>query len=57
MNPATRYTRILMGYLTIGVIFAAALSGGQRSNAPAPCLLPTFVKPSEQNYRLLSFRD
>lgn len=57
MNPAARYTRILMGYLTIGVIFATALSGGQRSNAPTPFLLPTFAKFAEQNCQLLPFRD
>jgi hypothetical protein len=46
-----------MGYLTIGVIFATALSGGQQSKTPTTCPLPTFVKSSEQNCRLLSFRD
>lgn len=57
MNTATRYTRILVGYLTIGVIFAAALSGGQRSKVPAPCPLLIFAKHSEQSCLLLSFRD
>lgn len=57
MNPATRYTRILVGYLTIGVIFTAALLGGQRSKAPTPCPLLTIAKFSEQSDSLLSFRD
>jgi hypothetical protein len=57
MRPATRYTRILMGYLTIGVILVAALSGGQRGKAATPCLLPVFAKFPEQKCRLLSFRD
>jgi len=57
MNPTTRYTRILVGYLTIGLIFAAALSGGQQSRPPTTCLLPAFAKFPEQNCRLLSFRD
>ena len=54
---ATRYTRILVGYLTIGVIFVAALSGSQRSKVPAPCPLLTFAKHSEHGCLLLSFRD
>jgi hypothetical protein len=54
---ATRYTRILVGYLTIGVIFATALLSGQRSKVPAPCPLLIFAKFSEQSRPLLSFRD
>jgi hypothetical protein len=57
MNTATRYSRILVGYLTIGVIFTTALSGGHPSKAPAPCPLLTFAKLSEQSRSLLSFRD
>jgi hypothetical protein len=57
MNPATRYTRILMGYLTIGVIFASALLGGQRCKTATPCPLLTFAKISEQTCNLLSTRD
>ncbi|QIF04607.1 hypothetical protein [Roseimicrobium sp. ORNL1] len=57
MNTATRYTRILVSYLTIGVIFAAALSGGQRNKVPAPCPLLIFAKFSEQSRTLLSLRD
>lgn len=57
MNTATRYTRILVGYLTIGVIFITALSGGQRRKVSAPCPLLTFAHSSAQNVTQLSFRD
>ena len=57
MNPTTRYTRILVGYLTIGMIFVAALSGGQRSQAPTPCPLLMLAKFSTQSGALMSFRD
>jgi hypothetical protein len=58
MNFSTRYVRILVGYLTIGVIFATALSGGQQSKVPAAsCLLLSFAKFSGQYCSPLSFRD
>lgn len=57
MNPATRYARILTAYLTIGVIFATALSGGGRGKAPTPCPLSTFAILSEQTHALLSSRE
>ena len=62
MNTTTRLARILVGYVTIGIVFGIALSGGPcgKSSTSQPDARQAISKPiackhQEQTISLLSY--
>src|SRR6186713_1494964 len=62
MNTTTRFARILIGYVTIGIVFGIALSGGpcgknavSKPAAPQALSKPVACSHLEQPLSLLSY--